>query len=61
MASKATQEYRDSFITLISQLSKVEQKVQELLNKAEKLVWDRNDAMEIQGKANSSNFYSNES
>lgn len=33
MTSKATQEYRSSFITLISQLSEIEQKGQEFFDK----------------------------
>lgn len=33
MTSKATQEYRHSFITLISQLSEIEQKSQEFFDK----------------------------
>ncbi|KAG1144226.1 hypothetical protein G6F37_006424 [Rhizopus arrhizus] len=39
MTSKATQEYRHSFITLISQLSEIEQKSQEFFDKIEKSVF----------------------
>ncbi|GAA5796188.1 hypothetical protein HPULCUR_001557 [Helicostylum pulchrum] len=39
MTSKATQEYRLSFITLISQLSEIEKKGQEFFDKIEKSVF----------------------
>lgn len=39
MTSKATQEYRLSFITLISHLSEIEQKGQEFFDKIEKSVF----------------------
>ncbi|KAI8369540.1 uncharacterized protein BYT42DRAFT_584811 [Radiomyces spectabilis] len=47
MASKATQEYRLSFITLISQLTEIERKGQELFDKIEKSIavpYNANDA-----------------
>ncbi|CEG69133.1 hypothetical protein CU097_006529 [Rhizopus azygosporus] len=39
MTSKATQEYRHSFITLISQLSEIEQRGQEFFDKIESSVF----------------------
>ncbi|CDS08829.1 hypothetical protein LRAMOSA10190 [Lichtheimia ramosa] len=39
MSSKAQQEYRSAFITLISQLSTIEQKGQEFFDKIEKAAW----------------------
>ncbi|KAL9550976.1 hypothetical protein MBANPS3_004478 [Mucor bainieri] len=46
MTSKATQEYRSSFITLISQLSEIEQKGQEFFDKIEKSVFTPYDPIE---------------
>ncbi|KAL1931718.1 hypothetical protein VTP01DRAFT_9861 [Rhizomucor pusillus] len=39
MTSKATQEYRTAFITLIAQLSEIERRGQQLFEKIEKAVW----------------------
>ncbi|OBZ90825.1 hypothetical protein A0J61_01131, partial [Choanephora cucurbitarum] len=58
MTSKATQEYRSSFITLISQLSELEQKGQEFFDKIEKSVFAPYEVSTAQGKKEKKCFYS---
>ncbi|CAO3651269.1 unnamed protein product [Mucor fragilis] len=52
MTSKATQEYRSSFITLISQLSEIEQKGQEFFDKIDKSVFAPYDPIEAKADYN---------